>query len=132
MTSLISSAMSTALGALATAAAQTLDYRLGTSGSWTSLAHAFLEQLDPQLVDYDENRRAVIAPARATLRVAAGQTRLVPGTVAKGCSMVRHTLGTSITEWSVVGAAHNDGLSVYELQRAVPQSAGDPRDGVPR
>jgi hypothetical protein len=130
--SVLATQISAALGALKSAAGQTLEYRLAVSGSWTALAAgSFLEQTDPQLIAYDEKNRAVMAPARAMLRVGSGQTHLIPGRVEKPGSQVRHTLGSAITQWAVVGATHHDAVSVYELQRSVVQSAGDPRGSMP-
>lgn len=129
--SVLSTQIAAALGVLNTAAGQTIEYRLGTSGSWIALSGGFLEQTDPQVIGYDDHNRAVVAPARAMLRVPSGRVHLVGGLVAKG-SQVRHTLGTSVTVWAVVGATHHDAVSVYELGRGVAQSTGDPRGAMPQ
>jgi hypothetical protein len=129
--SLVSDAISTAIGTLNGALGQTIEYRAGISGSWTTLTTAVLIQGAPVLIGYDDQRRAIIAPSTARLKVATGATRLVSGTPTKPGYQVRHTLGANVTEWAVIAAAHSDAQSVYELARAVPQQAGDARGATP-
>ncbi len=128
--SLVSDAMANALGVLATGTAQALEYRVGISGSWTALSGAFLQPGPPEAMAFDDGRGLVMAPARARLEVPRTGPRLVAGTIAKPGAQVRHTVGASVTEWAIVGAAHTDGQSIYELARALPSVAGDVRGGL--
>lgn len=124
--------LKSSLQQLAAGTGQSLEYRNGVSGAWIALPDSFLEQGDPVIIDYDQNRRAVMAPAKATLRIAAGGPRLAAKPVAQGGSQVRHTLGSSITVYGIVGPSAGDAVGVYELQREAPIAVGDPHGGVPR
>lgn len=115
-----------ALATLSAAAGQTLQYRLTSAGAWTAFAGAaFLQQLAPIIIGYDEKRQVILAPQAARLKVAVGSVHLLQGATG---SQVRDQNSTT---WQVVSVDHAIGQSIYDLQRAIVSAEGDARGSVP-
>lgn len=124
--SLVSDAMGSALSALSDAVGQTLQYSLlSVPQTWVTFTGGLLQQGAPVVTSYDERHNATLAPQTARLKVPVGGVHLKPGA---GNALIRD--GASIV-WAIVGVAHANGQSIYELQRAPNQSQGDPRGSNP-
>lgn len=104
------------LGMLGAITGQTLQYRSGTSGSWTTITGGFLTYGMVVPIGYDDDRREILGPATARLKVPAGTTpKLLPNTPSQGTYYVR--VG-GVTVWAVVGLQDVDFAQIiYELRR---------------
>lgn len=124
--SLVSDAMGSALSALSDAVGQTLQYSLlSKPPTWVALTGGLMQQGAPVVTSYDERHQATLAPQTARLKVAVGGVHLLPGA---GNALIKDQ---NAVVWAVVGVAHANGQSIYELQRAPNQSQGDPRGSNP-
>ncbi len=108
--------MTSGLAFLGDITGQTLQYRSGSSGSWSTLTGGFVTYGPAVPIGFDENRREIIGPMTARLKMPASSTPiLVPNTPEGTGYQVR--VG-STTVWAVIGVVQVDyAQTVYELRR---------------
>ena len=120
----IATAINTALGTLSLFSGQTLQYELTAAGPWVAFpagVSTFLEAHPPQVMGYDGERNAILAPQTATLKVGLGATILTPGSTG---SFVKDQIGTA---WAIMGLVYGEAEVVYSLMRSTEERQGTVR-----